>query len=253
MPPVRPIASSEPLGPLTSSVTPKKPQAPSPIEPACTSSFMSSKSTEDFTRIMPPSETVSQTAVPLSTTTGTMEAALPPLMSYARSTGVDWKDSTSPPTSGNEGPQPAAEVGDLPSSKKEPLRVGNLWYLNVHAPPPYAWVRARTKLHPTHLTLSWAPPAGGLDVITLDLQSCTEVRSVLSPSHPSARGDIGSVAARATPATSNEAGESLSEFLCPFQLIYGDGVERLGAESARERVRWVDTIWNTLSQATIVQ
>ena len=35
----------------------------------------------------------------------------------------------------------------------------------------------------------------------------------------------------------------LMEMLCPFQLLYSDGVERLGAESARERVRWVSAIW----------
>lgn len=35
----------------------------------------------------------------------------------------------------------------------------------------------------------------------------------------------------------------LMEVLCPFQLLYGDGIERLAAESARERVRWVSAIW----------
>ena len=33
------------------------------------------------------------------------------------------------------------------------------------------------------------------------------------------------------------------ELLCPFQLLYGDGVERLAAESARETIGWVDAIW----------
>lgn len=98
-------------------------------------------------------------------------------------------------------------------------------------------------LYPTQLILSWVASAGGRGVVTLDLVNCMEVRSVPSPSHPSARGDIGSVAARATTSILNEAGEPLGEFLCPFQLIYGDGVERLGAESARERVRWVGAIW----------
>jgi hypothetical protein len=35
----------------------------------------------------------------------------------------------------------------------------------------------------------------------------------------------------------------LMETLCPFQLFYSDGVERLDAESARERVHWVGAIW----------
>ena len=35
----------------------------------------------------------------------------------------------------------------------------------------------------------------------------------------------------------------LIETLCPFQSFYSDGVERLGAESARECVHWVGTIW----------
>ena len=32
----------------------------------------------------------------------------------------------------------------------------------------------------------------------------------------------------------------------PFQLLYSEGIERLGAESARERVRWVSAIWLVL-------
>lgn len=65
-----------------------------------------------------------------------------------------------------------------------------------------------------------------------------------SPTHPSARNDIGSIAARMHPHTEvNSEGEPLVEFICPFQLLYGDGVERLGAESARERVRWVGAVW----------
>ncbi|KAG8851671.1 hypothetical protein FRB96_009167 [Tulasnella sp. 330] len=146
----------------------------------------------------------------------------------------------------------ATEAGNFVSPGQEPLRVGHLWYLNVHTTPPYAWVRARAMLYPTQLILSWVASAGGRGVVTLDLVNCMEVRSVPSPSHPSARGDIGSVAARATTTVFNEAGEPLGEFLCPFQLIYGDGVERLGAESARERVRWVGAIWDALSRATTV-
>lgn len=77
--------------------------------------------------------------------------------------------------------------------------------------------------------------------MTLDIANCTEVRSVPGPSHPSARNDVGSVAARMQDAAGS--GLELEEMLCPFQLIYGDGVERLAAESARERVRWVGAIW----------
>lgn len=83
--------------------------------------------------------------------------------------------------------------------------------------------------------------------------------------HPSAADDVGTIAARAqsqksvysTPyalsraddhrSASDAEGEmgemGLMEMLCPFQLLYGDGVERLGAESARERVRWVSALW----------
>ena len=85
--------------------------------------------------------------------------------------------------------------------------------------------------------------------MTLDLLNCTEVRSVPSPSHPTAKDDIGTIAAQAQ---IDDQGDSdlghlgdmnLIETLCPFQLLYADGIERLGAESARERVRWVSAIW----------
>lgn len=103
------------------------------------------------------------------------------------------------------------------------------------------------------LLLSWIAPGGGRGIVTLDLLNCTEVRSVPSPLHPSAREDVGTVAARAQSeegwaGTSGAEGtggqgQSLMELLCPFQLLYADGVERLAAESARERVRWVSAIW----------
>ena len=92
------------------------------------------------------------------------------------------------------------------------------------------------------LLLSWIAPGGGRGVVTLDLLNCTEVRSVPSPTHPEARDDIGSVAARLMD-QENPGGPSLVQTLCPFQLLYTDGIERLGAESARERVRWVGAIW----------
>lgn len=67
-----------------------------------------------------------------------------------------------------------------------------------------------------------------------------------SPTHVSAREDVGTIAALAqSDEMEREGGEGrgLMEILCPFQLLYGDGVERLAAESARERVRWVSAIW----------
>jgi hypothetical protein len=38
-------------------------------------------------------------------------------------------------------------------------------------------------------------------------------------------------------------GIELTDVLRPFQLIYGDGVERLGAESPRKRAKWIKAIW----------
>jgi hypothetical protein len=58
--------------------------------------------------------------------------------------------------------------------------------------------------------------------------------------------DVGTIAAKAQTANAQAEGFGelgLMETLCPFQLFYSDGVERLGAESARERVRWVSAIW----------
>lgn len=104
------------------------------------------------------------------------------------------------------------------------------------------------------LLLSWIAPGGGRGVVTLDLVNCNEVRSVPGPGHPSARDDVGSVAAREMMEDRERAGqasenlvvsqsESFIDMLCPFQLLYADGIERLAAESARERVRWVSAIW----------
>lgn len=122
------------------------------------------------------------------------------------------------------------------------MRVGQLWYLNVHASPPFRWIRTQAVLYPHVLVLSWIAPGGGRGIITLDLLNCNEVRSVPSPNHPSAQDDIGTIAAREQ-ATGSGPERALREFLCPFQLFYPDGLERLGAESARERVRWVGAIW----------
>ena len=96
------------------------------------------------------------------------------------------------------------------------------------------------------LLLSWIAPGGGRGIVTLDLLNCIEVRSVPSPMHPTAQDDVGTIAARmqseqAAAGDSIGPGEvvigemGLMETLCPFQLLYSDGIERLGAESARER------------------
>lgn len=88
--------------------------------------------------------------------------------------------------------------------------------------------------------------------MTLDLLNCTEVRSVPSPTHPTAKDDIGTIAAQAQadgqddPDLGHLGDMNLAEALCPFQLLYSDGIERLGAESARERVRWVSAVWLVL-------
>ena len=114
----------------------------------------------------------------------------------------------------------------------------------MHTPPPYRWIRARAVLYPNVLILSWIVPGGGRGLVTLDLVNCTEVRSVPSPMHRDAIDDIGSIAAREqTAEEQSETGMGLASFLCPFQLLYSDGLERLGAESARERVRWVAALW----------
>lgn len=124
------------------------------------------------------------------------------------------------------------------------LRVGHLWYLNVHSRAPYSWVVTRAVLLPTQLVLSWPIPGQGRGIVTLDLVHCTEVLSVPSPTHPRGRDDIGSIAAKRQSNMPDYG--NLNELLCPFQLIYEDRVERLAVESARERVRWVGAVWQVL-------
>ena len=81
------------------------------------------------------------------------------------------------------------------------------------------------------LLLSWIAPGGGRGIVTLDLLNCIEVRSVQSPSHPSAQDDVGTIAAIEQSAreddqvgqwgTAGELGDmSLMQMLCPFQLLY---------------------------------
>ncbi|KAG9076642.1 hypothetical protein FRC06_009385, partial [Ceratobasidium sp. 370] len=145
----------------------------------------------------------------------------------------------------NSVPVPSeSEAIGLGHNGQDPVRISALWYLNVHAPPPFEWLRTQAVLYPNVLILTWIAPTGGQGVVTLDLVDCTEVRSAPSPSHPSARDDVGSVAARLQ-------SPELAETLCPFQLLYADGVERLGTDTARERVRWVGAIWEVL--ATILR
>ncbi|QRV75841.1 hypothetical protein RhiJN_10835 [Ceratobasidium sp. AG-Ba] len=141
----------------------------------------------------------------------------------------------------NSVPVPSeSEVVVLGHNGQDPIRINALWYLNVHALPPFEWLRTQAVLYPNVLILTWIAPTGGCGVVTLNLANCTEVRSVPPPSHPSACDDVGSVAARLQ-------SPGLAETLCPFQLLYTDGVERLGTDTARERVCWVGAIWEVLA------
>ena len=72
----------------------------------------------------------------------------------------------------------------------QPLRIGPLWYLIVHATPPYRWQRCQAILYPNMLLLSWIAQGAGRGIVTLDLLNCTEVRSVASPTHPSSQDDV---------------------------------------------------------------
>jgi hypothetical protein len=65
---------------------------------------------------------------------------------------------------------------------------------------------------------------------------------VPSPNHTSAWDDIRNVAARAQALDEAGAPGGIDE-LCPFQMMYEDGVERLGTGSPRERMKWVGAIW----------
>lgn len=94
------------------------------------------------------------------------------------------------------------------------------------------------------LLLSWIAPGGGRGIVTLDLLNCTEVKSAPSPMHREATDDVGTMAAKDQSREAvDEAEAELVQILSPFHLLYTDGVERLGAESPRERVRWVNAIW----------
>ncbi|KAI6104896.1 hypothetical protein EV401DRAFT_628055 [Pisolithus croceorrhizus] len=101
--------------------------------------------------------------------------------------------------------------------------------------------------YPHMLLLSWIALGGGRGVVTLDSLNCTEVRLVPSPTHSNAREDVGTIAAR-TQVVEGQ-GPDLMELLCPFQLLYTNSVERLAAESARKRVRWVSAVWKALDRS----
>lgn len=96
------------------------------------------------------------------------------------------------------------------------------------------------------LLLSWLSTGGGRGIVALDLLNCTSVASVPSPSHPSAREDVGTIAARLQmdEARREERDDvHLMDTLVPFHMIYADGVERLGTESLGERSKWVNRLW----------
>ncbi|KDR80127.1 hypothetical protein GALMADRAFT_153814 [Galerina marginata CBS 339.88] len=127
-------------------------------------------------------------------------------------------------------------------SNEPPIHIGHLWYLNVHASPPYRWQRCQAAFYPHMLLASWLSPGGGRGVVTLDLLNCTDIKSTPSPASPHARDDVGTIAARQQ---SGELGgqPGLTDVLAPFHLLYADRVERLAANSAVERVRWVNRLW----------
>ncbi|KAF8054910.1 hypothetical protein FPV67DRAFT_1751788 [Lyophyllum atratum] len=138
---------------------------------------------------------------------------------------------------------PGLDVADLlpyTQSDEAPLHIGLLWYLNAHDAPPYRWQRCQALLYPQLLLLSWLSPGGGRGILALDLLNCTSVQSAPSPTHPSARDDIGTIAARSQ--SVERDGQPLMDMLVPFHMLYADGVERLAAESLLERQKWVNRL-----------
>jgi hypothetical protein len=97
------------------------------------------------------------------------------------------------------------------------------------------------------LLLSWLAPGGGRGIVALDLLNCTSVQSAPSSTHPVARDDVGTLAARHQSTEPN--GQPLMEMLVPFQMMYADGVERLAAESLLERQ---NRIWSVVFLVTYV-
>ncbi|SJX60535.1 uncharacterized protein SRS1_10176 [Sporisorium reilianum f. sp. reilianum] len=121
--------------------------------------------------------------------------------------------------------------GEQPGTK--PLRAGVLYYFNVHDRNP-RWLRVKAVLLPSAVAMSWIPAGGGRENVVLDLRACREVHSVPSPDHPSSVADVGAASARS---------QGIAQ-INPFQLIFDDGVERLAAETAKERVQWVTAVWD---------
>ena len=115
-----------------------------------------------------------------------------------------------------------------------------LWYLNIHASPPYRWQRCQALLYPHMLLLSWLAPGGGQGIVSLDLLNCAKALSAYSPLHPLACDDVGTLTV--SQQTNDRDGQSLMDTLVPFQMLYADGVERLAAESLLERQKWVNRI-----------
>jgi hypothetical protein len=102
--------------------------------------------------------------------------------------------------------------------------------LNVHdeaLAPFYEWVQTDARLYPDGLQLVWQTADGANAMVTLDLEYCDEVASTSSPNNPAARDDLGTMAALRQ--------GNMAENLYPFKLVYDDGTERLGCDSARER------------------
>ncbi|KAJ7747892.1 hypothetical protein DFH07DRAFT_942325 [Mycena maculata] len=139
-----------------------------------------------------------------------------------------------------------AELSAYAQSNEPPLHIGLLWFLNVHAAPPYRWQRCQALLYPHLLLLSWLAPGGGRGLVGLDLVHCTAVQSMPSPGHPGARDDVGSIAARVQSDSGEPGVDTLVDLLVPFQMVYEDGVERLAAESLLERQKWVNRIWEAV-------
>jgi len=57
---------------------------------------------------------------------------------------------------------------------RQPIRIGELWYLNVHGGEPFTWIQCDAELYRDRLVLSWMPEGsrGSRGVVTLDLAHC---------------------------------------------------------------------------------
>lgn len=88
---------------------------------------------------------------------------------------------------------------------------------------------------------SWLAPGGGRGIVALDSLNCTSVQSAPSPTHLSARNDLGTIAARIQSAESDD--QPLMDILVPLHMFYADGEESLATESLLERQNWVNGLW----------